>query len=540
MTETTEPVPNDGKTSEQRHADAVSAYEKTIVAAKRRLRLTKAASDLIDFTCLMMPDPSDPDNADLSRYMPVTHHKCIAAALQEVEKGNMLRLIITMPPRAGKSELASKKFIPWLLGRDPYRHVIFATYNETFAEDTGRAVRDVMKTNLYRQAFPGCALRAGSAAADRIQTNEGGIAAFVGVGGSITGRGADFLLIDDPIKDREQADSPTERNKQWAWFTEVAMTRLMTAGSRVVIIMTRWHEDDLIGRLTDPSNPCYNRDEAKSWKILALPAIAEENDPLGRAIGESIWPERFPVEFLSNARRLNPRGFSALYQGRPTPDDGEFFKKEYLRTYQAHELPKNLRIYCASDHAVSARQDRDPTVLMPVGVDENGVIWVLPDVWWRREQTDKVVDAMLAMMQRHKPLFWWAENGHISKAIGPFLRKRMIESSIYCSIVEMTPVKDKLTRAQSIQAMASLGRVRFPAFAPWWGQAEQELMKFPAARHDDFVDTLAWIGLGLNLQHNAPAPISIAPKFKTGSFAWMKQQTKDEEIAKRLAYRDGF
>lgn len=529
------------KNQQSSEAAALAEYEKTIVAAKRRLRLTKASQDLIDFSCLMMPDPTDPDNSDISRYLPSKHHRVIAAALQEVERGNILRLIITMPPRAGKSELASKKFIPWLLGRDPYRHVIFATYNETFAEDTGRAVRDCMKTKLYRQAFPSCGLRPGSAAADRVQTNEGGIAAFVGVGGSITGRGADFLLIDDPVKDREQADSPTERNKQWEWFTQVAMTRLMTAGSRVVIIMTRWHEDDLIGRITDPSNPCYNEQEARNWKILALPAIAQENDPMGRTPGESLWPERFPVEFLENARRLNPRGFSALYQGKPTPEDGEFFKKEYLKTYKADELPKNLRIYCASDHAVSTKQDRDPTVLLAAGVDEDGVIWVLPDLWWRREQTDKVVEAMIAMMKRHKPLFWWAESGHISKAIGPFLRKRMIEQDAYCSIIEMTPVKDKQTRAQSIQAMSSLGRVRFPSFATWWPDAEQELLKFPASRHDDFVDALAWIGLGLNLQHRASpviAPVPSGPR--PGTIAWVKNQTRRSEASKRLAYRDGF
>lgn len=842
--------PKDGKTEQQRKADALLEYERTILAAKRKLRLKKASEDLIDFTCLMMPDPNDPDDANKSRYQPAKHHKVIAKALEEVDKGNILRLIITMPPRAGKSELSSKKFIPWLLGRDPYKHVIFASYNETFAQDTGRAVRDLMKLNLYRQVFPGCELRAGSAAADRVQTQEGGIAAFVGAGGSITGRGADCvtgdtlidteigrltikqlcgmaspprvvsinttnneieyrrivasiarrstetfkitfasgamvevtgnhpficagkfikgsaiaagdrvlrlvqqgndysseeisrkrsswikafllrakscvdaqksnkstkrkegnlssqrrrmsnlqcsvqgcmegekvgkarnlllqvlrgarafsayvwkgeskmeawsnpikraasfgkgfqanekidtrtrqsflrdlqkikngnqaggashrqladeqrrvescdivqppsqscawglgfkteedtvslvervcdetvvydieveethtffangiaclncLIIDDPIKDREQADSTTERNKLWSWFTEVAMTRLMTAGSRVVIIMTRWHEDDLIGRLTDPTNPCYNKDEAKSWKILALPAIAEDDDPMGRKRGESLWPERFPIEFLQNARRLNPRGFSALYQGRPTPDDGEFFKKDYLKTYGPDDLPSNLRYYCASDHAVSTKQDRDPTVLLPVGVCEDGIIWVLPDAWWRREQTDKVVEAMLAMMKRRKPLFWWAENGHISKSIGPFLRKRMVEESIYASVIEMTPVKDKMTRAQSIQAMASLGRVRFPRFAPWWPNAEQELLKFPAGRHDDFVDALAWIGIGLNLQTNAPAPAKMADLIKTGTLAWVKHQTRQEEKMKRLAYRDGF
>lgn len=445
-----------------------------------------------------------------------------------------------MPPRAGKSELSSKKFIPWLLGRDPYKHVIFASYNETFAQDTGRAVRDLMKQNLYRQVFPGCTLRAGSAAADRVQTQEGGIAAFVGAGGSITGRGADVLLIDDPIKDREQADSPTERSKLWSWFTEVAMTRLMTAGSRVVIIMTRWHEDDLIGRLTDPKNPCYNREEAKSWKILALPAIAENDDPMGRSPGESLWPERFPIEFLQNAKRLNPRGFSALYQGRPTPEDGEFFKKEYLKTYDSDELPKNLRIYSASDHAVSEKQTADPTVLMSVGVCEEGMIWVLPDLFWRRAATDVVVDAMLDTMRRRKPIFWWAENGHISKSIGPFLRKRMLEERVYASIVEMTPVKDKRTRAQSIQAMASLGRVRFPRFASWWPDAQAELLKFPAGRHDDFVDALAWIGIGLNLQHNASAPPKVKDLIKSGTLAWVKEQTKHEEKMKRLAYRDGF
>ena len=516
-------------------AEALASYQKQIHAAERMIKLSAAKSDLIAFTQMTMPSPENPDDTELSRYMPAKHHRVIAAALAEVEKGTMPRLIITMPPRAGKTELASKRFIPWLVGKDPYRHVIFATYNEEFACDIGRECREIMKSNLYQQVFPGCTLRRGSAAADRVQTSEGGIASFVGKGGSITGRGADFLLIDDPVKDREEADSKSAREKLWTWFTQVAMTRLMTAGARVVIIMTRWHEDDIIGRLTDPDNECYNKDEARKWKILALPALAVEDDPMGRKPGESLWPERFPIEFLEAARSLDSKGFEALYQGNPSPEDGDFFKKDYVKTYHPGDLPKNLRYYVASDHAVSTKQERDSTVLLPVGIDEDGDIWVMPDVWWRRARTDAVCEGMLALMQKYEPLLWFAENGHISKSILPFLRKMMIEKNVYCAIKEMTPAKDKMTRAQSIQGRMSMGKVHFPAFAPWLETAKQELLKFPSGRHDDFVDALAWIGLGLGQQINA-SPIKAKQNGPgVGTLAWVKNQVKlDKQFADQL------
>jgi predicted phage terminase large subunit-like protein len=497
--------------------------ERQIKAAKRLIAIKKAKNSILEFTKLTMPSPEDPDNTDLSRYSAAKHHEVISAALEEVEAGRIQRLIITMPPRHGKSELASRRFPAWFLGKDPYRHMIFATYNDEFASDFGRHVRDTMKSDVFKQAFPLCKLKAGSQASDRISTEEGGIAVFVGRGGSLTGRGADLLVIDDPIKDREEADSKTLRDKLWGWFTDVAMTRLMTAGARVVIIMTRWHEDDLVGRLIDPKNSYYVPEEAANWKVLSLPAIAVNDDPMGRKFGEPLWPERFDLDFLNQAKRLNPKGFSALYQGSPSPDDGDYFKREWLKFYTPSELPRNLRFYVASDHAVSTDQERDATCLLPVGVDDEDNIWVLPDVWWRRADTETVVEGMIDLMRRRTPLMWWAESGHITKSIGPFLRKRMAERQIYCAIDEVVPTKDKQTRAQSIRARMSMGKVFFPRFATWWGDAQDEILKFPSSSHDDFIDALAHIGMGLDKQVRAGgAVVKVDNMPKSGTLAWVK------------------
>ena len=505
--------------------------QRQIKAAERLLRLKKARSGLIEFTKFTLPDPEAPEDHTQSRYQDALHHQVIAAALEESEAGRMPRLIITMPPRHGKSELASRRFPAWFLGKDPYRQLIFATYNDDFAQDFGRSVRETMGSAVFQQVFPGCKLRTGSKASDKFQTEEGGLAVFVGRGGGLTGRGADLLIIDDPIKDREEANSKNLRDKLWSWFTEVAMTRLMPAG-RVVIIMTRWHEDDLIGRLTDSSNPCYNAEEAKNWKILALPAIAGEDDPMKRKPGEALWPDRFPIPALEQIKRLNPTGFSALYQGAPTPEDGDFFRRDWLQTYDSPSaIPANLRKYGASDHAVSIAQDADKTCMGCVGIDEDDNIWVLPDLFWRRAQTDVVCDAMLDQFRRNAPLLWWAEKGHISKAIGPFLRKRMQEERIYCAIDEVTPSKDKQTRAQAIRGRMAMGKVFFPKFASWWPDAQLELLKFPAARHDDFVDWIAHIGMGLNLQVGASHPSKADTGPKTGSLAWVKHSSKMREYA---------
>lgn len=355
--------------------------------------------------------------------------------------------------------------------------------------------------------------------------------AFVGRGGSSTGRGADFLIIDDPLKDREEANSQTTRDTLWDWYNDTMSTRLMSDTGAIVIIMTRWHEDDLVGRLTDPTNPHYSEEEASTWKIINIPAIAGDDDVLGREPGQPLWPERFGLEYLESFRRRNPVGFSALYQQQPTPEDGDFFRTEMLVGYRQNELPKNLRIYAASDHAVGIKQTNDYTCLLIVGVDEYSNIWLL-DCWWRREKADKVVDAMIDLMKRWKPLCWWAESGHISKSIGPFLFKRMREEKIYVQIREQTPIQDKQARAQSINGRAAMGMVKFPTYQHWCERARQECLKFPQGRHDDFVDALAHIGMGLDRLLRAPieAPRKGTPA--VGTMGWVKAAAKAEQERK--------
>jgi predicted phage terminase large subunit-like protein len=507
---------------------------------KRLIAIIDAETSMLAFTRLMKPVPEAPADPDYSRYEAQRFHQAICAAIEELEAGRIKRLIISLPPRHGKTELASKMFPAWFAGRHPDLSLIFGTYNEKFSQDIGRAVRNIMLSPPYAQVFPKTVLKQNSKASDRLQTTEGGILAFVGRGGTTTGRGGDILIIDDPLKDRQEADSPTVRDTLWTWFTQVIASRLMDETGRIMLIQTRWHQDDLVGRLTDPHNSYYDPEEARQWHTIDLPALAteENDDPLRRQPGEPLWPGRFGREFLLSVQRRDERGFSALYQGRPSPAGGTFFSAKWLQTYRPNDLPANLRCYSASDHAVSLKQYADKTVLLTVGVDENDHIWVLSDCVWRSMTAEQSTEAMLRIMKAHRPLFWWAERSHISKSIGPFLRKRMLETHTFCSLIEMQPIADKQTRAQSIQGRLSMGMVHFPERAPWWPAARDQLLKFPYDQHDDFVDALAYIGLGLTLQVSANAKVR-EPDNPEGTFGYLLQQREQAERSVKVSFSRG-
>lgn len=514
-------------------ADGAAAERRRVASLRMRLR---ASEDLLTFIQYTSPDPAAWDDPGRSTYHAAAHHRAICQDVQDFIEGKYPDheiLILTVPPRHGKSEIVSRRLPAWLAGKYPEKSIVVGAYNDDFAADFGDEVRRIMQSKRYKEAFPDSALAKGGTAKGRLKTSRGGLLTFVGRGGSLTGRGAHVLVLDDLLKDDKEAASKAIRDSTWNWFTRVAMTRRM-GDKRVIMTFTRWHTDDPIGRLTDPENEFYSPALASKIKIINLPAIAELDDPLGRKPGEALWPDgpdRFDESFLATQQALDPVGFSSLYQQRPTVEDGILFRRENVRFYVPDELPADLRYYCASDHAVTTEQRSDYTCLLKVGVDRNDHIWLV-DLWWQKARTDVVVEAMLTMGSARAPLIWWAEKGHISKSIGPFVRKRMLETGRFFNLVEVTPAGDKEQRAQSISARMALGMVHIPAGRWWTDRAVNELLAFPNARHDDFVDAMAYIGLGLRSQvraDNTQARKVAEPAY--GSFNWLrKQQRRDEEF----------
>jgi hypothetical protein len=274
--------------------------------AQRELAARKQGrSSLLHFTTYTFPD-----------YQVAHHHRLICDRLDRVERGELRRLMIFMPPRHGKSELASRRFPPYVLGRNPDKEIISASYGANLAVDFGREVRNTVASRRFAALFPDVRLAPDSTAKDRWHTNGRGGYVAAGVGTAITGRGANILNIDDPVKDRAEAESETVRGSIWAWYRSTAYTRL-EKDAAVILTMTRWHEDDLAGRLLEQAQV-----EGDAWDVLCLPAFSPE--------GSALWPEKYDEAALRQIRSvLELREWGALYEQNPRPSGASFFDMEY-------------------------------------------------------------------------------------------------------------------------------------------------------------------------------------------------------------------
>jgi predicted phage terminase large subunit-like protein len=433
-----------------------------VLTSERRRRTAKTS--LINFTEYAHP-----------RYQAAAIHKQIAAQLERVERGEIDRLMLLVPPRHGKSEL--RRFPAWYLGRHPDRQFISASASVTLAEDFGRDVRNLISSQEYADVFD-TRLAEDAQARGRWTTQDGGSYFATGVGGAIMGRGAHVLLIDDPFGSMADARSDIVRKEIHQWFTGTAYNRLEKCGA-IVLINHRMHQDDLSGRLLAQQAAGGDR-----WEVVELKAISPS--------GEALWPEKFDASALERIKRnITPQDFAALYQQEPTQEVGTFFKDEWLKPY-VDDTPKFLSVYGGSDYAVTSKGG-DYTVHVVIGIDHKERMFLL-DLWRKQADPREWVEAYCDLVLKWKPAFWAEERTQITSGIGPFIERRSIERKAWIQREQFPTRGDKATRAASIRGRMALIGLYVPADAPWLPDLRAELLAFPTGRHDDQVDALGLCG----------------------------------------------
>lgn len=491
-------------------------------AAGVLLERRAARRDLATFAS-RVPVPGSPsEDADEDAPIPLigshqaTHHKLILAKMQECMQKHHGRLMIMAPPGSAKSTYASVVGPSWFLGSEPNRRVILTSYGSDLAKRQGRRTRQLLRSP-ESEALLKCGLHPESRSADEFALTNGSEYIAGGILSGMTGNRAHGIVIDDPFKGRNEADSPTIRDRTYAAYEDDLLTRLIPGGW-VVIINTRWHEDDLCGRILPTTWAGESGDilcrDGNVWHVLCLQAECQTNtDPLGRTPGQMLWPEWFDAKHWDQFR-LNRRTWSSLYQQRPAPDDGILFRREDMITYDV--APANLRIIGGSDYAVT-----------PDGGDwtEHGIMGIAPDGsrylldWWRGQVGPEVwVERQIDMMARWSPLAWFGEAGPIARATSAALRTRMNERQVNCRVDYLPSITDKATRAQSIIATAGMGKLFWPK-AAWVPELQRQALVFPAGSPDDGVDTMSILGRGADtlgmprLPVNNVAPIPMVSYF---------------------------
>lgn len=423
-------------------------------------------------------------------YTAAAVHRLIADHLEAVERGAIQRLLIETPPRIGKSELVSVRFPAWYLGRNPDRRIIQASHSARLAHAFGRKARNIVEMPVFGELYPGVDTARDLAARDQwdIEGHEGGYIA-AGVGGPITGSGGDVAIIDDPVKDRRQADSPTYRDDVWEWYNDVLVTRLEGERAAVILTMTRWHQDDLAGRILES--------EPGEWTVLRLPALAEHDDPLGREIGEALWPEKFSEKYLARLQATD-LDFDALYQQNPTARSGATFRRDWFEEsrFDAGDLSyrnRSIGRWLFWDTGLKDKESSDYSAC--------AVLEMLPDyrvlvreVYRGKMQFPALVGAIEDMSIRYN---------RDEKLRGVVIEDKASGTSAYQTLqqaapdwlrgllIPFQPLGSKEYRAAQASVWVRNACVMMPwpsEYVPWLADFEAELFGFPSAAHDDQVD----------------------------------------------------
>lgn len=412
------------------------------------------------------------------------HHYQIVDALNKVVTGEIKNLIINIPPRYGKTEIAVLNFVAWCLAKNPKAKFIHLSYSDDLALDNSSKIKELILSDEYQELWP-IKLKQDSKSKKKWYTEEGGGLYATAAGGAITGFGAGStydnglfngaIIIDDPHK-VDDVKSDLMRKEVTERLNTTIKSRRNSRQTPIIIIMQRLHEEDMTGFALAGGM-------GEDFHLLKLPALKED--------GTALWSLKHTAEELSRMRVVDPYGFSGQYQQEPSPEDGEFFKREWIQWYD--EAPKYLRMYGASDYAVTDG-DGDYTVHGIIGVDPNDDIYLID--WWRKRTTSDVwVEILLDLMEQYKPLMWAEEKGQILQSMDPLIKKRMQERKVYSTLRMPFPcTQDKKARAQSFRGRMVMGKVYFPRNAPWVPDLIKELLVFDNGRNDDQVDVCGLFG----------------------------------------------
>jgi predicted phage terminase large subunit-like protein len=419
-------------------------------------------------------------------FHPAKHQRFLIKQLHDVVSGKIDRLAVFLPPGSAKSTYCSTLLPSWLSQARPGLAVLAASHTTELAVRFGRRTRNLVASH---QQLLGVELAADSQAAGRWECTNGFSYYSAGVDTGIAGFRADLAIIDDPIRSRADAHSETKRDRAWEWYKSDLIPR-MRPGSAIILVQTRWHEDDLAGRIL-----AENAKTGERWTVVNIPAQAEANDPIGRAVGEFLWEDDSygysTVMRREKATQL-PAVWSALYQQRPAPEEGTYFLAGWLKTFDRMPPLDQMRIYGASDFAVTEKGG-DYTAHIVVGLDPQGRMHLI-DIWRQQASADRWIETMCDLIKRWHPIGWACETGQIKSSVGPFLLRRMRERQTHVAITDYPTRGDKSIRAQSIRARMAIEGLYVNPHDSFYEAFRAELLSFPAGKYDDQVDALGLIG----------------------------------------------
>lgn len=474
-------------------------------AAAEILRRRRARALLIDYTnAIEIPGAPISDDADEWLFKPIEtsvalHHRVICQHLQECIEEDYGRLMIFAPPGSAKSSYASVVAPTWAMGKFPGLRVLMTSYAGTPIIRASKRARQIVASEKYANIWETetTLVQGSTSAAEWELTNGSGLFA-AGLMGGITSSRCDLGIIDDPVAGREEAESETVRKKTLDAYYDDFLSRLKPKAS-IVIIQTRWHQDDLAGSILPEdykgeSGYIKCRD-GQTWRVLSIPAECDStDDPLGRSIGEFLWPEWFSSRHWM-MYKAKARTWASLFQQQPTPADGIYFHRANFRRHRRGSAPEGMTYYLMSDFGTKDNEG-DPTAHTVAGIDHEDGIW-LEDGFNEQVETDKGIQAAMDLVRTWSPLQWMGEKGPIESSIGPSIRKAMRKARKFVARLMLPSIHHKIQRARGIMGRVECGEVSVVE-GKWGDELIEQCISFPGGRHDDMVDSISLLGRALD------------------------------------------